>query len=69
MKEANSEYSKQAFSKGRLRIRPDAIRTLFDFTVKEFYTNAPFSTFLGYRVLAIDGTRLNLPGTAELAAE
>ena len=69
MKEANTEYSKQAFSKGRLRIRPEAIRTLFDFTVKEFYTNAPFNTFLGYRVLAIDGTRLNLPGTAELAAE
>lgn len=69
MKGANSEYSKQSFSKGRLRIKPEAIRALFDFTVNEFYTNAPFSTFMGYRVLAIDGTRLNLPNTTELAGE
>lgn len=69
MKDANAEYSKQAFSKGRLRIKPDAIRTLFAFTVNEFYNSAPFNTFLGYRVLAIDGTRLNLPNTAELAEE
>lgn len=60
------DYSKQAFSKGRLRIRPEAIRQLFDFTVQEFYTHADFQTYEGFRVLAIDGTKLNLPNTAEL---
>lgn len=63
------DYSKQAFSKGRLRIKPEAIRDLFDFTVQEFYNRADFQTFEGYRVLAIDGTRLNLPNTEELERE
>lgn len=62
-------YSKQAFSKGRLRIKPEAIRQLFDFTVQDFYNRAEYKTFEGYRILAIDGTKLNLPNTAELGNE
>lgn len=69
MGEEPGDYSKQAFSKGRLRIKPEAIRELFDFTVRDFYARADFQTFNGYRVLAIDGTRLNLPNTEELAQE
>lgn len=63
------DYSKQAFSKGRLRIRPEAIRQLFDFSVQDFYNRAEYKTFEGYRILAIDGTRLNLPNTTELENE
>lgn len=69
MGEEPGNYSKQAFSKGRLRIKPEAIRTLFEFVVNEFYAEADFQTFEGYRVLAIDGTKLNLPNTTELADE
>lgn len=62
-------YSKQAFSKGRLRIKPEAIRQLFDFTVQDFYNRTEYKTFEGYRILAIDGTKLNLPNTTELENE
>lgn len=69
MGEEPGDYSRQAFSKGRLRIKPEAIRTLFDFVVSEFYGDADYQTFEGYRVLAIDGTKLNLPNSVELATE
>lgn len=69
MEEDPGDYSKQAFSKGRLRIKPEAIRHLFEFTVQEFYGHAQFQTYEGYRILAIDGTKLNLPNTAELQQE
>lgn len=69
MGEEPGSYSKQAFSKGRLRIKPEAILELFRFTVREFYSGADFQTFQGYRILAIDGTRLNLPNTDELEQE
>lgn len=69
MGEEPGNYSKQAFSKGRLRIKPESIRQLFDFTVQDFYNRAEYNTFEGYRILAIDGTRLNLPNTIELENE
>lgn len=69
MGEEPGNYSKQAFSKGRLRIKPESIRQLFDFTVQDFYNRAEYKTFEGYRILAIDGTRLNLPNTTELENE
>lgn len=69
MGEEPGDYSKQAFSKGRLRIKPEAIWQMFDFTVQQFYTHADFQRLDGYRILAIDGTKLNLPNTEELAQE
>lgn len=69
MGEEAGSYSRQAFSQGRLRIRPEAILELFTFGVKEFYAGVEYRTFEGYRVLAIDGTKLNLPNTDELAQE
>ena len=69
MGEEVGDYSKQAFSKGRLRIKPEAIGELFSLTAREFYSQAQYETLLGYRVLAIDGTKLNLPNTPELAKE
>lgn len=69
MGEEPGSYSKQAFSKGRLYIRPEAILELFRLSVQNFYAEAEFQTFCGYRVLAIDGTRLNLPNVKELKEE
>lgn len=64
-----TEYSKQAFSKGRERIRPEAIRELFEETVTEFYKSANYKTLKGYRVSAIDGTDYNLPCNEKLLEE
>ena len=54
-------YSQQAFSKGRQRIKWEAFRELHQFSVEEFYKEHDVKTYRGYRVSAIDGTRLNLP--------
>lgn len=54
-------YSKQAFSKGRQRIKPEAIQKIIEFSADEFYHNAAIETYKGYRILAIDGSKLNLP--------
>lgn len=60
-------YSKQAFSKGRQRIKPEAFRALFQSVVGKFYEEAELTSWKGYQLFGIDGTRLNLPCTTELA--
>lgn len=66
MKIQEETYTKQAFSKGRQRIKPEAFLELFKITVTEFYQYADYKTYKGYRITAIDGTRYNLPNTEEL---
>lgn len=61
-----ASYSKQAFSKQRQYIRPEAILELLDITIDRFYHRADFKTFHGFLVAAIDGSRYNLPCTPEL---
>lgn len=67
--DGNIEYSKQAFSKGRNRILPTAIKELFEDTVVKFYNTAKYKKLKGYRVLAIDGTDYNLPYNEQLMEE
>lgn len=68
MKESkiNETYSKQAFSKQRQYIRPEAIKTLFEMTGREFYNIAKPETYRDYILAAIDGSRINLPVSDEL---
>ena len=66
-KDGKIEYSKQAFSKGRQRIKPEAYQELFLSVVDDFYEKAVLSNWKGYQLFGIDGTRLNLPCTNELA--
>lgn len=66
-KKQNIEYSKQAFSKGRKRIKSEAFRELFREVVYKFYEKAELTSWNGYQLFGIDGTRLNLPCTDELA--
>lgn len=63
---SHMEYTKQAFSKGRQRIKPEAFLELFQATVDKFYEKADCTDWRGYHLLGIDGTRLNLPCTKEL---
>lgn len=60
------EYSKQAFSKGRQRIKPEAFQELFLAVAERFYQKAETNTWRGYHLFGIDGTRMNLPCTQEL---
>lgn len=66
-KKENIEYSKQAFSKGRQRIKVEAFQDLFQAVVEKFYEKADLTSWKGYQLFGIDGTRLNLPCTDELA--
>ena len=65
----NENYSKQAFSKGRMRIKWEALREIFHDTVKEFYAEFDWKKYKGYRILAVDGTKINLPYHAESKEE
>ena len=61
------EYcTKQAFSQGRSRINPEAFRLLLNAVRDQFYENADYRLWHGYRVSAIDGSKCNLPFSKEL---
>ena len=62
-------YSKQAFSRGRQRIRPEAFKELSDTVVREVYKKAATKTWKTHHLLAIDGSRLNLPINPALSLE
>lgn len=58
--------SKQAFSKGRKKIRPESILKLVTRTAENIQRNAgSFKSWKGMRVYAVDGSRINLPDSAE----
>ncbi len=63
VKAETESYSAQAFSKGRMRIKWEAFREIFKMTVDEFYVEFKneFKTFKGFRVCAVDGTKIDLP--------
>lgn len=65
-KKGETECTKQAFSKGRQRIKVEAFQELSQAVVENFYKKAEFSNWKGYQLFGIDGTRLNLPCTKEL---
>lgn len=66
MHKEQDDYSKQAFSKQRMYIKPEAIWEFVQVTIEHFYKEAEFDTFHGYLVAAVDGIRYNLPNTHEL---
>ena len=67
-KQNQEECSKQAFSKGRQRIRPEAFEALYRAVVQKFYCDADSATWHGFHLFGIDGSKLNLPCTEELRA-
>ena len=62
----NETYTKQAFSKGRQRLQYTALKELSDTVIQEFYKLASTKTFRTYHLLAIDGSKYNLPSTDKL---
>lgn len=57
--------SQQSFSEARQKLRWEACRELMDVSVKSIYSRV-YRTWHGYRVWAIDGTKIQLPSSPEL---
>lgn len=58
--------TKQAFSKARQHISPEAFNELFKLTSQEMLSNTEMKKLNKYRVYAIDGTELELSRSKEL---
>lgn len=60
--------TKSAFVQYRKKIKPEVFKSLSDSLIEEFYTDNDGSIKLwnGFRLLAVDGSRLVLPDTQEL---
>ncbi len=60
--------TKSAFVQYRKKIKPEVFKSLSDSLIEEFYTDNDESIKLwnGFRLLAVDGSRLVLPDTVEL---
>ena len=58
--------SKQAYSAARKKINPLAFVQLLNIVVEMFYSSVDFAKFKGYRLLAIDGSVMEIPNTSEL---
>lgn len=65
---ALSCFTKSAFVQCRKKIKPEVFKYLSDSLIEEFYTDNDASVKLwnGFRLLAVDGSRLVLPDTPEL---
>lgn len=63
-------FTKSAFIQCRKKIKPEVFKYLSDNLIEEFYTDNDESIKLwnGYRLLAVDGSRMTLPDTKELGA-
>jgi hypothetical protein len=61
-------FTKSAFVQCRKKIKPEVFKYLSDNLIEEFYTDNDESIKLwnGFRLLAVDGSRLTLPDTQEL---
>ena len=61
------EVGKSAFCKARNKLHPTVFKALSDEIVNEYYKMGEADLWQGYRILAVDGTRLVLPNTKEMA--
>jgi hypothetical protein len=61
-----SSISKQAFSKARKKLNPYTFILLNKKLIEEYYTDNHFPTWKGLRVIAIDGSDVQLPQTEQI---
>lgn len=59
------KYSKQAFSKARMKIGWEAFEEIFHTSVKTTFNNLNLNLWHGFQILAIDGTRIQVPQTKD----
>ncbi|WP_245585035.1 IS4 family transposase [Psychroserpens burtonensis] len=65
---SNLKFSKSAFVQARKKIKPEVFDKLSQILLSEFYANndAAIKLWKGFRLLAVDGSRITLPITDEL---
>lgn len=62
---SGNKITKQAFSKSRMKLKPEAFVTLNDKFVEEIYKNK-HRLYKGYRLLSVDGSKIQLPSGKEV---
>ncbi|MEN1968597.1 IS4 family transposase [Lentibacillus sp. N15] len=62
---SSDTYTKQSFSEARQKLRPVAFTLLNDEFIRGFYEDGDFKTFHNFRLLAIDGSVVEIPDTKE----
>ena len=62
------KFTKSAFVQARMKIKPEVFKALSQTLIDEFYTDNELAVKLwkGFRLLAVDGSRITLPITKEL---
>ena len=55
------KITKSGFSRSRQKLAPEAFLELNDIIWKDFYEEVDFYGYHGHKLLAVDGTYLNLP--------
>ncbi|MBT2292979.1 IS4 family transposase [Paenibacillus albidus] len=60
-----TSYTKQSFSEARQKLSPVAFTLVNDELICAFYEDGDFKTYKGFRLLAIDGSVMELPNTKE----
>ena len=64
-----TEYSKQAYSKARMKISHSSYIELNDTLLEEYYKSKDYRTYKGYRLLGIDGSEIELQRSEEHTSE
>lgn len=64
----STTYTKQSFSEARQKLLPVAFTLLNDELIRAFYEDGDFKTYNGFRLLAMDGSVMELPNTKETQA-
>ena len=64
--ERYSTYTKQSFSEARQKLSPEAFKILNNGFVQKYYEDNDFKKYKGYRLLAVDGSCIEIPNTEEL---
>ena len=59
-------YTKQSFSEARQKLSPEAFIMINDEFIQRYYEDDDFKSYKGYRLLAIDGSCIEIPNTVEL---
>ena len=67
--EETRSYTKQSYSEARMKMQHGAYIELNEELVKGFYSDREYKQFKGYRLLAIDGTRIILPNRKNIIEE
>lgn len=62
-------YTKQAFSEARQKLSPRAFTLLTDELIQGFYEDDDYKKYKGFRLLAIDGMRMEIPNNKQTQKE